>query len=169
MITKEIQEQMFDEYKTPEHVRRHCNAVTETALRIGRALNAAGYHLNLELVEGAARVHDVCRTAERHDVVGAEFLIAHGYPAEAELVRGHMTHFFAPVPEIDELDVLCLADRVVKEDQYVGIEARMEYLLAKPNVTPEWADRIRQAMQMTQVYIGEIEAVIGTSFDELLR
>ena len=169
MITKEIQQEMFDEYDTPPHVRRHCNAVTEAALKIGRALNAAGYGLDLELIEGAARVHDVCRTAEHHDEVGAEFLIAHGYPVEAELVRGHMTHPFGTVEGIDELDVLCLADRVVKEDRYVGIEERMKYLLAKPKVTPEWAERIRKAMEMTQVYIHEIEAVIGTTFDDLLK
>ena len=30
-------------------------------------------------------------------------------------------------------------------------------------------ERIRKAMEMTQVYIHEIEAVIGTTFDDLLK
>ena len=168
MIDQETQIKMFDEYGTPPHVRRHCDAVTLAALRIGRALNAAGFGLDLELIEGAARIHDVARTAERHADAGAVFLIERGYPAEAELVRGHMSHFFGKPEEADELDVLCLADRVVKEDRYVGIDERMAYLLAKPGVTPDLAEKIVRAMEFTKGYIAEIEKIIGVSFDDLL-
>ena len=30
--------------------------------------------------------------------------------------------------EIDETDVICLSDRMVKEDKYVGLENRMQYV-----------------------------------------
>ena len=168
MIDKAIQEKMFDEYRTPEHVRKHCDAVTEVAVTIGRALNAAGRNLDLELIEGAARVHDVARTADRHADVGAEFLIERGYPQEAELVRYHMNHPFGSLDNIDEQDVLCLADRVVREDQYVGIEKRVEYLLAKPGMTEEGAALMKSVMSATMQYIHGVEDIIGVTLDELL-
>lgn len=169
MIDRVTQLQLFDEYGTPEHVRKHCDAVTEVAVGIGRALNAAGRDLDLELIEGSARVHDVARTAEKHADVGAEFLIERGYPREAELVRHHMNHPFGSLDDIDEQDVLCLADRVVREDQYVGIEKRVEYLLAKPGMTAEGAAMMKSIMGATLEYIHGVEGIIGVTFDELFR
>ena len=168
MIDKQIQEQLFDEYGTPAHVRRHCNAVAEAAVRIGKALNGAGCDLDLELIEGAARVHDIARTANKHAYAGADFLIEKGYPCEAELVRHHMSHPFSSHEQIDEQDVLCLADRVIREDEYVGIEKRVEYLLSKPGVTEEGAARITSAMASTQEFIRQLEGKTGITFDELL-
>ena len=134
MIDKETRKRLFDEFGTPEHVRRHCDAVGDVAVRIGSALNQAGYKLDIGLIESAARVHDIARTEKNHAFAGAEFLIDRGYPYEAILVRGHMNHPFGSVKEIREQDVLCLADRVVREDEYVGIEKRVEYLMAKPGM-----------------------------------
>lgn len=168
MIDKKLQEKFFDEYGTPMHVRRHCSAVAECAVKIGKALNEVGYKLDLELIEGAANVHDVARTAADHEKVGAEFLVERGYEREARLVRGHMRHAFNPVDQIDELDVLCMADRVVKEDEYVGIDERMAYLMQKPGMTPERIQRIKMIAEETREYFEELEKLIGKTFDELL-
>lgn len=169
MIDKAIQKQLFDEYGTPEHVRRHCDAVADAAMRIGHALCDSGYTLDIGLIEGAARVHDIARTEKGHALAGAEFLIGKGYPYEAILVRGHMNHPFNSLPEIREQDVLCLADRVVREDEYVGIEERMRYLLAKPDMTEEGAIRIKSVMAATREYIRGIEDIIGMRLDELMK
>ena len=168
MIDKETQKRLFDEFGTPEHVRRHCDAVAEVAVRIGRALNGANYDLDLELIEGAARVHDIARTEKNHAFVGAEFLIEKGYPYEAILVRSHMNHPFGSVKVIREQDVLCLADRVVREDEYVGIEKRVEYLMAKPGMTDEGKAIMQAVMEATKQYIHDIEDIIGMTLDELM-
>lgn len=169
MITREIQKQLFDEYRTPDHVRRHCDAVTDAAVKIGRALNRAGSDLDIDLIEGAARVHDVARTAHKHADVGADFLIEQGYLREAELVRKHMVHPFGSPDEINEQDVLCLADRVVREDEYVGIEKRVEYLMSKPGMTDEGRERMMSVMDATRKYIAGVEKIMGISLDELLK
>ena len=169
MIDKETQKLLFDEFGTPEHVRRHCVAVAAVAVRIGSALNDAGCKLDLELIEGAARVHDIARTEKNHAFVGAEFLIKRGYPYEAILVRSHMNHPFGNVKDIREQDVLCLADRVVREDEYVGIEKRVEYLMAKPAMTAEGKAIMQAVMEATKQYIRDIEDIIGVSLDELIQ
>lgn len=168
MIDKETQKLLFDEFGTPQHVRRHCDAVTDVALKIGRALNEAGFDLDLGLIEGAARVHDIARTEKNHAFAGADFLMEKGYPYEAILVRAHMKHPFGSVGEIREQDVLCLADRVVREDEYVGIEKRVEHLLSKPGMTEEGAVKMKAVMSATQDYIHDVEKIIGVTFDELL-
>lgn len=169
MIDKETQKRLFDEFGTPEHVRRHCDAVADVAARIGGALNHAGYNLDLELIEGAARVHDIARTEKDHASAGAEFLIDKGYPHEAVLVRAHMNHPFGSVREMREQDVLCLADRVVREDEYVGIEKRVEYLMAKPDMTAEGKKIMQSVMGETMKYIRDIEDIIGVSLEELMK
>ena len=168
MIDEKEQTRLFDIYGTPDKVRRHCNAVTACALRLGQAFNAAGYALDLPLIEGAARVHDVARTAEHHDEVGADFLITQGYPEEAALVREHTRHPFHKLPEVDELDILCMADRVVREDEYVGIDRRVDYLLGKMTMTDDRRELLRALLGETKAYFAAIEEMIGVTFDELL-
>ena len=169
MIDKDTQKRLFDEFGTPEHVRRHCDAVADVAVRIGRALNDTGYGLDLELIESAARVHDIARTEKNHAFVGADFLTEKGYPYEAILVRSHMNHPFGSVEYIREQDVLCLADRVVREDEYVGIEKRVEYLLAKPGMTAEGKSVMKAVMGATRQYIHDIERIIGITLDALMK
>lgn len=170
MISREEQLKLFDKYGTPEHVRRHCDAVASAAFRIAEALNAAGYELDAELVKSAARVHDLLRVMDDHAERGAVALEKEGYAAEAQLVRYHMNHHpFNEPDEFNELDALCLADRVVKEDEYVGIEARIEYLVSKPGVTADRAERIRSVMAYTKNYISEIEKRAGKTLDEIVK
>ena len=44
-ITDEVIQKLYIEFDTPEHVKRHCQGVTDCALRIAKALNEHGYSL----------------------------------------------------------------------------------------------------------------------------
>ena len=164
MITEDKQEELFIKFKTPPHVIAHCNEVARVAVCIAGELNRCGYDLDIDLLKGAASVHDLVRPMEDHDIRGAEILENEGYPAEAGLVRRHMKYReFNSIENLDEQDILCLADRLVKEDRYVGLQERMDYLIAKPICTPEMAERIRKAQKITQELIDQIEKTIGMS------
>ena len=71
-LSREEGLKLLKEYGTPEHVVRHCIAVTDTAAAIGKALNKAGYHLDIELIQGAAIIHDIARVEDKHWEVGAD-------------------------------------------------------------------------------------------------
>ena len=89
-------------------------------------------------------------------------------PHEAELVRRHMTyHPFNHADRFKEIDILCLADRLVKEDCYVGLDERMQYLIDKPGKTPARTERILKAKAHTQGIIDELEEVLGITLAEL--
>ena len=160
---------LYAKYGTPDHVIRHCNAVANTAVRIGQAMNQNGYHLNLQLLESAALLHDIVRTEEDHGAKGAEILESLGYQEVAKLIRPHMSYESDPTTVwLTELDILCLADRLVIEDQYVGLEKRIQYILKKTNKSPEIEEKIRQKLDKNKQIKNRIEQLIKQSIDDLL-
>lgn len=165
-------QKFLEEYNTPAHVVGHCNAVAETACRIGGALNSHGYDLDLELVMAAGMIHDIARVEDEHWNRGAEFMEKLGYQQEADIIRVHMHYaVFNPVDKINETDLICLADKLVLEDKYAGLEKRMDYILekAKKFGRPGAEEAIKKKKEETKRFIGEIENIIGITFDQLMK
>ena len=163
---------ILEEYKTPAHVVRHCMAVADTAVKIAAALNQHGYQLDLELIEAAGSLHDIARKEEEHWNRGAEIAESLGFFKEADIIRVHMHYSpFSPVEKITETDMVCLGDRTVKEDAYVGLDKRMEYILekAKKGGRPNSIERILEKKEETRGFIRGIEAIIGTTLDQLMK
>lgn len=116
---------IWDRYHTPEHVRSHCIAVCEQAMRIGTALNQAGCNLNLDLIRSAALLHDVARTKPEHARAGAEILRKEGYPEVAEIIaRHHDLPKTIRSEKPDETEVVYLADKLVSGTRVVSLEER---------------------------------------------
>ena len=160
------------EYNTPAHVVGHCKAVAETAYRIGKALNEHGYDLDLELVLASGLIHDIARVEDEHWNRGAEFMEKLGYQQEADIIRVHMHYTpFSQVKDIDETDLVCLGDRLVREDQYAGLDKRMEYIVRKAEKAgrPGAAEAIARKKKETRAFIEGIEAVIGMTIDQLMK
>lgn len=161
---------LLKEYRTPDHVIRHCMAVTEAALALASALNEKGFDFDLDLIRSAGMIHDIARVEDKHGEVGANFALAHGFFQEAEIIREHMTHPFDTDPKnLKELDLVCLGDRLIMEDEYVGIDARMQYVIDKHNGDPRIAGFIKQKTEITRELLKNIEKIIGISTDILLR
>lgn len=163
---------LLKEYETPEHVIRHCIAVADTAVKMGRALNEHGYHLEIDLIQAAALLHDIARVEDEHWEKGYAFAKNLGYEQEANIIKVHMYYSpFSPVEFINETDLVCLADRVVKEDQYVGLDKRMEYVIQKARKQGhfEAEKRILEKKKETGTLIKGIETKIGTTLDQLMK
>lgn len=162
--------ELLRSYGTPQHVVRHCLAVTDTALRMAEALNLKGHNINIPLLEASALLHDIARVEENHGVRGAIVLERSGYRQVAKLVRGHM--YYATDPEkgeITEQDLLCLADRMVREDEYVGLDIRMRTVLEKLIALGVDTDRVRHRLEENQRLKERIEQIIGSTIDTLMK
>lgn len=169
--TREECERLLSEYKTPEHVRGHCRAVADTAYTIAEALNKKGYKLDLQLIMAAGMLHDIARVEDRHWDAGADLMDKLGYDGESRIIRVHMTYSpFSHADKITETDMVCLGDRLVKEDKYVGLDARIEYIINKAsrNGHPEAKPIILEKKKDTKRFMDEIEEVIGVSIDRLM-
>ena len=169
-ISLEEINRLYDEFNTPDRVKAHCAAVSKTGVKIAGELNKHGYHLDTLLIERAGLAHDVARTYEHHDIVGCDALKKAGYEDEAEIIRVHMRYpDFNPVDKLDECDIVCLADRLVKEDKYVGLDERIEYILKKANGDAEAISHILKNKEKIRILIQQIEKIIGISLDQLLK
>ncbi len=155
---------------TPDHVIRHCQAVSRTAVLIAQELNRNGFRLNLPLLAAAGWLHDMLRLQEDHGLRAAELLKSLGYEEIAALIAVHMSYQRDPQSDaITETDLLCFADRVVREDRFVGLKLRMEYIIDKSIRLshPEAEPRIRKSFQQAEEFQKKIEAIIGKSIREI--
>lgn len=166
-LTDDVIEKLYTTYETPPWVIGHCKEVSRVATTIGEALNQRGYNLDTELIRVSGLAHDVLRTKDDHDLEMGKLLDEMGYHEEADVVRRHMRYYFNPIEELNETDIMCLADRIVKEDTYVGIIDRVDYLIHKPGETPNRTERLLGAREESKAYIAQIEDLLGQSIDSL--
>lgn len=167
-ISEEEVKKLYVEYKTPEHVKAHCRAVADAAVKLADTLNKHGYSLDLDLIRGAGLAHDVARVSDKHWEIGADALEALGYNDEADIIRVHMFYSpFNPVDKLNECDMVCLADRLVKEDKYVGLDERIEYILKKAPDIPAIKANIMARKAETKMLLEDIADVIGQTVDSL--
>ena len=168
-ISPDVCKKLYEKYETPEHVVGHCKAVRDTAVGIARALNNHGYNLDIELIQGAALAHDVARVREHHELVGAKILSDLGYNDEAAIVKVHMRYSFNDFEHLNETDLVCLGDRLVKEDKYVGLDERIDYIIHKVGDKPEVTKRILESKAATRIFMKKIEETIGQTIDSLFE
>ena len=166
-LTKEDCEALYIEFSTPPHVIAHCKAVGDAGALIASAMNAGGADLDVELIRIAGYAHDVMRLVDDHDLRAGEMLESRGYVREAKLVRRHMSHSFYMDKTPDETDILCLADRLILEHAYSGIDKRIDYLIHKRVSTPERNARLLAAREETREYMAMLEKTMGKTFDDL--
>ncbi|QIB69389.1 HD domain-containing protein [Aminipila butyrica] len=161
---------LLEQYHTPPHVIRHCQAVAQAAVLLAEALNEKGSRLDVPLVQSAALIHDIARTEEHHEIKGAEIARNLGYSQIADIIYVHMNYDMKKeVDQLTEVDMVCFGDRVVKEDHYVGLAERMDYVVQKAKNHPGAEERIRSKQAETQVLLSKIEEHLGMTIDELMK
>ena len=167
-ISREECEQLYRIHETPKHVIGHCNAVAHVAVTIGRELNQHGYDFDLLLIEGAGLAHDVARVQEEHWHVGAGILRDLGYENEADIVEVHMHRHTYDFDTLSEMDLVCIGDRLVIEDQYAGLDKRFEYIIDKAKAHyPDKIWKIKENREKLRLLLGQIEEAMGQTIDSL--
>lgn len=114
--------------ETPAPVIAHCAAVADRAAAIAKELTQAGIPLDLNVLDHAARLHDMAKAHPHHPQTGAAWLKELGYPEIAALVEAH--HDIQP-GELTEAAVLAVADRCVRGTTVVPIDVRFRESLKK--------------------------------------
>jgi CTP:molybdopterin cytidylyltransferase MocA/HD superfamily phosphodiesterase len=107
-----------------ERLRAHAREVGRLALRLGRALAAAGVAVDEPALMAAALLHDVAKGRPEHWRRGAEIVAAAGFPELSEAVARHGR---LGAGETDAL-TLCvyLADKCVLGAEHVALGARFD-------------------------------------------
>lgn len=161
---------LLEKEGTPKKVIRHCKRVSEVASLLGQELNRRGLSFDLDLIRVSGMLHDIARVEEEHWNVGAEILSSLGYEKEAYIIKHHMSH--TPTTRLGlltELDLICLADRTVLEDTFVGLDKRMDYVLNKAKNFPDAIPIILAKKTITEEIIRKIEGKINMTLEELIE
>ena len=140
---------LWGTYGAGERAQRHCQAVAEKAASLCRGLAAAGVVLDEDLVRKAALLHDLRRQEHRHAQAGARLLRRLGHFRVDVVVAAHEDPDCPP--QLDEVGLLYLADKLVQEDREVGIEARFAASLVKcatEEAKQQWERRLRHAQAL---------------------
>lgn len=168
-ITKEYAMELLENNHTPEHVILHCMEVARVSELLAIELNKYGYHLSLDVIKGAAMLHDISRTDENHGEVGARIAESKGYQREADIIKDHMRYSITTdINHLNEIDIVCLADRMVKEDKYVGLSQRMDYILNKFHDNPKAEEIIKKRIFEHSMLLEKIEILIGKNINDLI-
>ena len=171
-ISREKCFDLLKEYGTPSHVVKHCIAVSEVAVKIAEELNKKDFNLNVELIRGAALIHDIARVEDRHWETGSKIVADMGYEEEADIIFHHMFYTIVDdISKISEIDMVCLGDRLVKEDKYVGLDVRIKYVIEKALTVGnnDTIEIIKRKTLITKRLISQIEEYIGITLDQLFN
>ncbi|MCA1906567.1 MAG: HD domain-containing protein, partial [Desulfarculus sp.] len=143
----------------PAAVVAHGQAVARAARGLGQALVAAGNSLDLDLLEAAARCHDLAKGQPDHAQAGAAILRDWGWPRVAELVARHADIDPPQEGPVGADEVLYLADKLVEGDQPVDLDQRFQAKLARHGGDPGAVIAIERRWSAARAIRARIAAV----------
>lgn len=148
---------LFARCGTPEPVQAHCRAVAGQAEQLADRISKEK-EIDRELLQAAALLHDLCRTAGReHPARAAALLEKEGYPALAAVIGQH--HDMGPDPSV-EAELLYLADKLISGTEPVSLKQRFENARQKcttPDALAAWQRRWAEVKCVAQKYGCELE------------
>ena len=154
--TKDQCYQMMGEMKMMDHIVVHSLQVCRVATFLTEHLTQQRYGLNFDLIQSAARLHDITKTRsfetrEDHALTGGEYLADRGYAEIGDLIRQHVKlDKYSDTGTISEAEVLNYADKRVLHDEIVGLDRRMDYIVERYGETPAHRERIHMLWQKTK-------------------
>jgi putative hydrolase of the HAD superfamily len=128
---------LLQEYEIDSDALRHCQAVAAVGYRLAVRLKKLGEPVDPLLVHRGGLLHDLGKlVAERvdgtHGQVGAQILRSHGYPDTlAAIVESHLIlAILDPAHQAStwEEKIVYYVDKIVEQDEVVGVPKRMEAL-----------------------------------------
>lgn len=139
----------------------HSEAVAAVAAALTAALNEREQCLCVPLVVAAALLHDVARAEPRHGDAGADLLERLGYPRVARIVRRHMRLGDALGDDLDETQVVYLADKLVQDDRIVGVEERFAVRFARYAGDRAALEGVRARLEEAHLVQARVETLLG--------
>jgi len=141
----------------------HSMTVASLAAALAAALNEREQCLCVPLVAAAALLHDMARAEPRHGDAGADRLERLGYPRLAPIVRHHMALDPAGGDDLDETQVVFLADKLVQDDRVVGLEQRFATRLERHAGDAAALEAVLARREQARLVQARVEAVLGRS------
>jgi CTP:molybdopterin cytidylyltransferase MocA len=148
-------------FEVPPRGMAHAEAVARAAAALARAVNRMGAGLDVGLVEAAALLHDLAKGRPRHEAEGGRELMRLGFPLVADIVACHRDTAVGGADPLTEKEIVYLADKLVRCDRYVGLEARFREKIDRFEGDAEAQTAIRGRRQRARAVLARIEDEAG--------
>lgn len=153
---------------TPVKVFNHCQQVAQLSRAMGSYLIRSGCQMNLELIRAAALLHDLAKGEPHHAQVGAKMLV--NYPEVAQIVAEHTDICLNPADQsLTEKEIVYLADKLVKDDQIISLQARFSGLLDRYKNDQEVFRKIRLRLSNAERIQARIEQIIRMPLHDIWK
>ena len=125
---------LMEQYAMLPNIREHSVMVARVAGLIGQGLAQSGRTLCRELIVSGALLHDIAKTASletqlRHDQLGREICLRHGFGELADIVGEHVVLKNGNPEHCTEKEIVYYADKRVLHDEVVGLDVRLDYII----------------------------------------
>ena len=158
-----------------ENIVAHSLQVCRVGMCLVDHLKLHGVHLNGQLVQAAALLHDITKTRsfeteENHALTGGQFLTDLGYVEVGNLVRQHVRldqYSFRTNP--GEVGIINYADKRVLHDRIVSLDERLNYIMDRYGKNPELQQKIQMLRGKTKALEKNIFSHLSFSPNDLHR
>ncbi|MDQ7833131.1 MAG: NTP transferase domain-containing protein [Desulfovibrionaceae bacterium] len=148
-------------FDVPPRGLAHAEAVARAAVALARAVNRLGAGLDERLVESAALLHDLAKGRPQHEAEGGRELLRLGFPILADIVACHRDTACGDGQPLTEKEIVYLADKLVRRDRYVGLEARFQEKLDMFEGDAAARTAIRGRLQRARDMLSRVEREAG--------
>ena len=156
-----------------ENIVAHSLQVCRVATCLVDHLLLEGIHLDGQLVQAAALLHDITKTRsfktkENHALTGGQYLTDSGFPEVGDLVRQHVRlDDYSENKSLAAAEIINYADKRVLHDRIVPLDERMNYIMEKYGTQPEHKQRIRLLWEKTKDLEQQIFSYLPFSANDL--
>ncbi|WP_319762794.1 DVU_1551 family NTP transferase [Maridesulfovibrio sp.] len=161
---------------TPLQTREHCKAVAEAACFMAEALNRNRDRqkaLDLDMVKGAALMHDVAKLKSNHEAAGAAILAGYGFTGIADIVASHRDTDIKADSPLTEQEIVFLADKIFQGTTPVSLDQRYGKTLERwkddPEAVAAITGRLERAKTLLQRFEQEAKVKVPQQLPQLDR
>lgn len=148
-------------FNVPKPIINHGKKVKEICKDLSNLINDKKNIININLINSASILHDIKRQEKNHSEVGANLLESLGYNQIANVVRSHMKLEKEMEDIINENTILYYGDKLVEEDEFVGLHKRFEEKLNKHKDNKKINKNIIDKYETTLKIKSNIISIIG--------
>jgi len=159
--------ELLRDNNTPEKVIKHCEMVAWLSVFLGKQLEEAGLHLNLDLLKASALLHDIARLKPNHPLEGAKLTAA--YPEVSAIITAHMDCSWEPSQPLTEKEIVYLADKLVADDQIISLRERFNSSVERYKNEPEVLEHIHRRFYHACRILYHVEEIVGKSVQTLIK
>lgn len=160
---------ILKEFNVSDNVINHGKKVAEVSCYLAFLLNKRGLNLDIDQIKSAGLLHDMAKGKPNHAKVGAEIIRLLGYKEISKIIGQHMNIHLSKNKSIREVEIVYLADKLVKEDEIVVLDERYKRSMEKFLDQPQILSSVKERFHKAKIIKDAVEKILGNAIENILK